>query len=365
MSSLEAGSACARGIARVYPQAEIVIKPAADGGEGTVDALVDSMEGEYINVKVTGPLGEEVISTYGIIGGETAVMEMSAAAGLPLVPEDRRDPLETTTFGVGEMIKDAVLRGCRRFIIGIGGSATNDGGMGMLQALGFEFFDEEGKTVGSKGKDLGRVQSVNGANAMPQLRECSFKIACDVTNVLCGDEGCSAVYGPQKGADGETVRLMDGWLKNYADAAVKVFPSGDPMYPGSGAAGGLGFAFMTFLGGKLESGIDIVAQEAGLEDAFAGADYVITGEGRMDGQTAMGKVPQGIAQLAKEQGAKTLAFAGGVTDDAGLCNDRIDAFFPIVRGAVSLKDAMDKECAMKNMSLAAEQVFRLIRTFDK
>ena len=361
LTSLEAGEAVRAGVLKADKDAEVVIRPLADGGEGTVEALAVGMGGEMIGCEVTGPLGEKVLAKYCIVKGSTAVIEMAQAAGLPLVPDELRDPLFTTTYGVGELILDAIRRGCRSFIVGIGGSATNDGGTGMLSALGFEFLDKNGERIAFGARGLEVLASISAENVIPELKECSFRVACDVNNPLCGERGCSAVYAPQKGASPEAVGIMDGWLGRYAETAKKVFPNADPDYPGAGAAGGLGFAFMTFLGGVLESGISIILDETELERYIADSDVVVTGEGRIDFQTAMGKAPIGVAKLAKKHGKKVVAFAGCVTDDAEECNNHgIDAFFPIVRGITTLDEALKKENAEKNLTATAYQVFRLI-----
>ena len=361
LTSMEAGRAVCEGIRRVYPDAVVSVRPLADGGEGTVEALVSGMNGELRTITVTGPLGQPLECSYGIIGSSgTAVIEMSAAAGLPLVPEQDRNPLLTTTYGVGEMIRDAIARGCRRFIVGIGGSATNDGGAGMLQALGYDFLDSDGKPIPQGAAGLKRLATISSDNVLPELSQCRFCVACDVTNPLCGELGASAIYGPQKGATPEMVRQMDLWLGRYAALAAKTFPRADASFPGTGAAGGLGFAFLTFTDAVLESGIHIVLEETHLADYIRNADLVITGEGRLDGQTAMGKAPVGVAGLAKQFGKPVLAFAGCVTEDAVACNQKgIDAFFPILRTVTTLSEAMEPGTAMKNMAGAAEQAMRL------
>lgn len=363
LSSIEAGRAIKNGIRKVYPDAKVSIRPVADGGEGTVDALVEGMNGQIHQISVTGPLGQPVTAKYGIISRtNTAVMEMSQAAGITLVPEEKRNPLYTTTYGVGEMIKDAIQKNCRHFIIGIGGSATNDGGIGMLQALGYDFLDSDGLPVPLGAIGLKDLASISCDNVIPALKECTFRIACDVTNVLCGKNGCSAVFGPQKGATDNMIAQMDAWLHHYASLAQNVSPQADPACPGTGAAGGLGFAFLTFTNAVLESGVKIILEETQLEDYIKTADYVITGEGCLDRQTVMGKAPIGVAKLAKQFGKPVLAFSGSATRDASLCNENgIDAFFPILCSVVSLEEAMNPETAAQNMSDTAEQVFRLIR----
>ena len=365
LTSLEAGNSAAAGIRRVFPGAECIVRPLADGGEGTVEALVAACEGKKMKISVTGPLGEPVLCQYGLIEKtKTAIIEMSGAAGITLVPASARNPLFTTTYGVGEVIRNAIEKGCRRFIVGIGGSATNDGGTGMLQALGFSLLNKTGKPIRPGALGLKDLAFIDDKNALPELKDCTFRIACDVTNPLCGEKGCSAVFGPQKGADRPMIQEMDQWLARYAALAAEKYPAADPSCPGAGAAGGLGFAFLTFLHGKLESGIQIVLDETRLADYVKDADLVITGEGRLDGQTVFGKAPIGVAKTARQYGKTVLAFSGCVTPDASACNAAgIDAFFPILRTVTSLEEAMDPRQAMKNMEDTVEQVFRVIKTF--
>ena len=355
LSSLAAGEAAAAGARDVFLDAETIVRPLADGGEGTVDALVAGMGGERRVLTVTGPAGRPVSAAYGILPGGTAVIEMAAAAGITLVTGAEKNPLLTTTFGVGEMIADAVRSGCRRFVIGIGGSATNDGGAGMLQALGFGLLDDEGKDIPRGGAGLERLKRVTWERALPGLAECAFRIACDVTNPLCGPNGASAVFGPQKGATPEMVKRLDAALAHFA-----AISGGDATYPGTGAAGGLGFAFRTFLRGELQRGVEIVLAETHLEDFVRTADIVVTGEGRLDAQTAMGKAPAGVAALAKRFGKPVIAFSGCVTPDAEVVNDHgIDAFFPVLRTVCTLDEALDVRNAAANLRATSRQVFRL------
>lgn len=366
MTSLEAGNAIKKGIKSILPDTEVRVRPVADGGEGTTDALIYGRDGvSRERCYVTGPLGDRITAEYTIYNaadGRTAVMEMAAAAGLPLVPENWRDPMHTTTYGVGEMINDAVSKGCERFIIGIGGSATNDGGIGMLQALGFYCLDADGHEVPYGAEGLGVLErivipgkmlvrknsselavadpvdtpivgtaAISGAGAVDEscvddddfasrLSRCTFSIACDVTNPLVGELGCSRVFAPQKGADAEMVEIMDGYMKNYADVVERSAEGkSDRNTPGAGAAGGLGYAFLMFLGGKLMPGIDIVLSEIGLEADVEWADTVITGEGRIDAQTMMGKTPLGVAKLAKKHGKYVIAIGGCLGDGAENC----------------------------------------------
>ena len=356
LGSVEAGTAAAEGARRVFPDAECVVRPLADGGEGTVEALAAGLGGELRRVPVTGPANRPTEATYGIVG-ELAIMEMAQAAGITLVSGAEKNPLHTTTFGVGEMIRDALGKGCRRFIVGIGGSATNDGGAGMLQALGFRLLDKDGNDIAHGGAGLASLASIDRAGTPPELVGCEFRIACDVTNPLCGESGASAVFGPQKGATPEMVATLDAALAHFAAVS-----GGDPDFPGSGAAGGLGFAFRTFLGGELRSGVSIVLEETHLADTLRDADIVVTGEGRLDAQTVMGKAPIGVARLAKEFGRKVIAFSGCATPDAGVVNAHgIDAFFPVLREVTTLEKALDKGNAAANLAATAEQVFRCFR----
>ncbi len=362
LSSLEAGDAIKSGILKAMPDAQVQVRPLADGGEGTVEALALGMGGELKTVEVTGPLGGKVNCLYGILEeSKTAIVEMSGAAGITLVSDAERNPLHTTTYGVGEVIKDAIANGCRHFIVGIGGSATNDGGIGMLQALGFGMLDKDGNQVPFGAKGIKEIVTITDDQVIPELKECSFRVACDVTNPLCGERGCSAVYGPQKGATPEMVKEMDAWLADYAKLVAAKYEKADADYPGTGAAGGMGFAFLAYTNAVLESGIKIILEETKLEEYVKDADIVITGEGRLDGQTAFGKAPIGVAKIAKKYDKTVLAFAGAVTKDAIVCNEHgIDAFFPILRRIQTLQEAMTSEIARDNMVTTVEQVFRLI-----
>lgn len=364
LSSKQAGEAARQGIIRASEDTDVVIFSIADGGEGTVDAIISKNSGEMIDVLVSDPLGRKIRACYGYINHKkTAVMEMAVASGLTLVNDAERNPLNTSTYGFGEMIRDAIRKGCRRFVIGIGGSATNDGGVGMLQALGFGFFDRNGNEIPKGARGLENLASIKTDKAMKELKECEFIVACDVNNPLCGNDGCSAVFGPQKGATDEMVSDMDRWLLSYAELTKKIIPSSDREYPGTGAAGGMGFAFMSYLRASLKSGIRIVMEETGFEDEVIDADLVITGEGRLDAQSCMGKVPAGVAEISGKYNKPVIAFSGAVTVDAVKLNEcGIDAFFPIVRTPCTLEEAMDRENAAKNLTEAVYQVMRLINT---
>ncbi len=367
LSSMQAGQAVMEGIKRVYSDAEVIVRPIADGGEGTVEALSQGMGGEIQKIKACDPLGRRIECEYGIISEtKTAIIEMSAAAGITLITAEERNPLNTTTYGVGEIIADAIKKGCRNFIIGIGGSATNDGGIGMLQALGFGMLDKDGNDIPLGGRGLKELAKITDDGTLPELYECTFNIACDVTNPLCGKNGCSAVYGPQKGADEIMIEQMDNWLSNYAMLTKELKPHSDINAPGAGAAGGIGFAFMSFLNANLKKGIDLILRETCLEQYVKDADIVVTGEGRLDSQTAMGKAPSGIAAIAKKYGRPVIAFSGCVTPEATKCNEcGIDAFFPVVRTVCTLDEAMNSENAYKNAADTAEQVFRVFSVCGK
>ena len=360
MTSMEAGMAVKAGVLAAHADAEVVVKPLADGGEGTTDALIEGLNGERVELTVTGPYREPVQAYYGYLKDtNTAVMEMATAAGITI--SDRKDPMEASTYGVGEMILHAINKGIRNFIIGIGGSATNDGGIGMLEALGFTFLDADGKNVGEGGQALSKVTSVKASGKNDLLSQCNFQIACDVTNPLCGFQGATYIYGPQKGVTSEMLPVLDAAMANYADVTEKFINKKTSDVSGAGAAGGLGFAFLSYLNGELTPGIQLILNAVHLEDEIKNADVVVTGEGRLDHQTAMGKAPVGVAKLGKKYGAKTIAFAGSVTKEAVACNEAgIDAFFPIVRGISTLEEAMDPAAAKANMTAATEQVFRLL-----
>ena len=367
LSSVAAGNAAAEGVRRVFPDAECVVRPLADGGEGTVDALVAGLGGELRRVTVTGPAGKPVTAKYGLLPDGVAVMEMAEAAGITLVSGAEKNPLHTTTYGVGEMILDAVRNGAKTFVIGIGGSATNDGGAGMLQALGFRLLDASGNDIPRGGAALAKLarielpsEPLNRLTAEPL----NFRIACDVKNPLCGENGASAVFGPQKGATPEMVAELDAALSHFAEivnSTVRLRLPTTPNTPGAGAAGGLGFAFKAFLNAELVPGVDLILNETHLEDFIRDADVVITGEGRLDGQTVMGKAPIGVARLAKKYGKRVLAFSGILGDGVEAVNAAgIDAYFPILRKLVSLEEALDVSNAAANLTATVEQAFRLV-----
>ena len=362
LSSIEADEAIRDGILGVCKDATIVISPLADGGEGTTDALIDGMGGEKISLSVTGPDKRIVEGYYGHIEDKKlAIIEMAMAAGITHLNDNERNPYTTTTYGVGEMIAHAIKKGCRSFIVGIGGSATNDGGTGMLDALGYDFYNVSGEIIHPTGGTVDEIAEIREDNVLPELKNCKFRVACDVDNPLCGKRGASYIFGPQKGASPEDCQILDQKMAKYAKVVEAHTNTTNSLAKGAGAAGGLGFAFLTFLPAQLGPGVQLILDETGLEAKIQDADYVITGEGRLDEQTSMGKAPIGVARLAKKYDKKVIAFAGSIAPDAKICHEKgIDAFFPMVRGVCTLEEAMDKRCAYQNLKDATEEVFRLL-----
>jgi glycerate kinase len=360
LTAAQAGHAIAQGVQVVYPQAEVAIVPVADGGEGTVQALVDATGGKIIQHYVTGPLGEPVMAFYGILGdGRTAAIEMAASSGLPLVPPERRDPRITTTYGVGELILAALDQGSRHFIIGIGGSATNDGGAGMAQALGASLTDQQGLAIARGGSALSTLQhiSINGMDA--RLQECTFEIASDVSNPLTGPTGASAVYGPQKGATPEMVAELDSALAHYAAVIERDLGLSVRDIPGAGAAGGLGAGLLSFLHATMRPGAQIVLEAVKLEEHLKQANLVITAEGQLDSQTAYGKSVAAVAALAKRYGLPVLALAGSLGDDyQTVYNLGVDAVAVLPSRPMTLDYAM--EHAAELMTDATERALRLL-----
>ena len=358
LSSLDAGMAIKGGILKNNPNSEVKVFPISDGGEGLSDALKKYFDTEEIEVEVTGPEFEKVKAYYGLNSEKKlAVIEMAAAAGLPLV-KGEKSAKKATTYGVGEMLIDAMDRGAREFVIGIGGSATNDGGIGMLSALGFRFLDEKGNNVSPNALGLRELASIDISGAKPELKDCRFTVACDVDIPLCGDNGCSKIFAPQKGAGPEEILKMDEWLGKYAKLTGKIFPKSDKDFPGSGAAGGMGFALKSYLNAELKPGIDIVISFTGLEASIRAADLVITGEGRIDSQTSKGKVISGITRIAKKFGKKVIAFCGSVSDDANVPG--LDKIIPVTPEGMPLQEAMKPDVAADNLKLAAETIGEIL-----
>ena len=361
LSSDDAGAAVAEGILAAYEKADVIVCPFADGGEGTLEAFL-SAGGRVETVRVSDPLGRRIEAAYGILEDGTCVIESAKAIGLCLLDESERNPLRTTTRGLGELIAAAAGKGARDFIIGIGGSSTNDCGIGMLQALGFEIRNENGKYVKPGAAGLAEAASVSRQHALAGLSQCRFTIACDVQNPLCGVNGASMIYGPQKGATDADCRNMDLWMNRFSELVVKAFPEADPDEKGAGAAGGLGFALKTFLSGEMRSGADILFEKIKAEKLIESCDLVITGEGRIDSQTAMGKAPVKIAALAKKYQKPVIAFAGSIGEGAEKCHKLgIDAILPITADAsLPLEEAMKRDVAYGNLSSAAGRAMQRI-----
>lgn len=359
LSALKVAQAIALGIKRVLPDAETVVVPMADGGEGTVEALVDATCGQIITTDVTGPLGESIAAKWGILGdGVTGIIEAAAASGITLVPPGKLNPLITTTYGTGELIRAALNAGCRKLIVGIGGTATNDGGAGMAQALGVRLLDNRGKELPRGGAALAKLDRIDVSGLDRRLAECHVVSACDVTNPLCGELGASVVYGPQKGASEEMCRRLDEALSHYAgvikaDLGIEVMD-----LPGAGAAGGLGAGLVAFLGSDLLPGIDIVIEFVGLVDHLGDASLVFTGEGRIDGQTLFGKTVSGVFSKAKALRIPTVAIVGEVTNSSDVYQSGIDAVLSIAPGPVSLEKSMADAASL--IADAAERAMRLI-----
>ena len=358
MSSLQAGNAVAEGLRRADPRADITVLGLADGGEGTAELITLAMNGQMYEKNVTGPLGTSVSARWGYITEKkTAVIEMAEAAGLPLVPDHLRDPRRTTTFGVGELMREALDRGCREMLLCLGGSATNDGAMGALSALGARFYDENDELLGATGADMCRVSSADLSGLDSRLQETCIRIACDVTNPLGGELGAAAVFGPQKGASKSAVLELDGGLSRFADAMSVAVGRDLRNVPGAGAAGGMAFGLMSVLSAEPQMGAQLVLSSQNAEAALRGAELVITGEGRCDGQTAAGKGPAAFCRMAKNAGAVSVALCGSI--GSGADNSSADALFCIQQGAVSLAEAMEPATAARNLAKTAEQVLRL------
>lgn len=368
LSSIEAGNTIKEGILKSCSNAEVIVKPIADGGEGTIDALVEGMNGIKYQIEVQGPLNKKVTASYGIIEQDEkiAIIEMAQAAGITLISKQDRNPLYTTTYGVGEIIKDAIKKGCRNFIVGIGGSATNDAGVGMLQALGWKFYDIDGNLLGLGGKVLDKIAQIDDSNIIKELKECKFKVACDVNNPLYGENGATYIYGPQKGATDEIIKILDNGFINFSKIVEKTYNKFTSQASGTGAAGGLGYAFVTFLDAKLESGINIILNEINLEEDIKNCDIVITGEGKLDSQTIQGKAPIGVAKLYKKYSKPVIAFGGSISNDAYEFNKHgIDAVFSIVNEPMTLEKAMEVNVAKFNLKMTVMQIFNLYKTRQK
>ena len=367
LSSMEVATCIEKGIKRVLPQAECIKIPMADGGEGTVQSLVDAAGGEIIKKRVTGPSGKTVTACYGWLSGKrTAVIEMAEASGLPLVDGREKNPLKTTTYGTGQLLLDAIVRGAEEIILGIGGSATNDGGVGMAQALGVKFLDVAGQEIKEKGSGgmLAKIRAIDIIGLDSRVPETDIRVACDVKNPLYGKKGAAHVFGPQKGATPRMVEVLDGNLKHLSGLMRRDLKKDVAKIPGAGAAGGLGGGLVAFAGATLQSGVDIVLKTTELEKYLRGADLVITGEGRIDFQTAFGKTPSGVAHAAKKCKVPVVAIGGALADDAhNVFVHGIDGIASAVARDMPLEEAI--RCTSQNLENVAERVIRMIQIGQK
>ena len=360
LSSMQVADAVERAALQTCPSCEVVKVDVADGGEGTMDALRRILGGEKIEIEVADPLGRPVQASYAILNdGITAVVEMAAASGLPLLAPEERNPLKTSTYGTGQLIADALDRGCRRFLVGIGGSATNDAGMGMLRALGYSFLDAQGNLLYGCGESLEKVASIDVSSTNPALASAEFIVACDVEAPLYGPTGAAYVFAPQKGADSDMVERLDNGLKHFSKIVKRYqnLTQNSSNVPGAGAAGGLGFGFLAFLNARLEPGIDMVLDAIGFDDVIKGADLIITGEGRIDSQTLAGKTPYGVLQRAKRQGIPVIAIGGNVQltqEEAKAVG--FTSVLQVTPPGMPLNDAMNPETAAENISRRAVTV---------
>lgn len=362
LTSAEVAEAVTAGITESGVSAQVVTVPIADGGEGTCATLLAGLGGEYIGLQVHGPLREEIPVTYGILPDGTAVIEMAAAAGLPLVPMDQRNPLHTSTVGVGEMIKDALTHGCRKFIIGLGGSATNDGGIGMLTALGYRFLDTNNRPIEPVGASLSAICSVDCSHVLSGLEACHFLAACDVENPFYGECGAAYVFAPQKGASPSCVQLLDQGLQNFAQVIHNYCGISVADMRGAGAAGGLGGGLYAFLNAELKPGTEIIFEHLHLEDLVQQADVVFTGEGKVDCQSIMGKAPSAIAKLGRKYGKPVILIAGSISDDALAAHEAgVTAMFSITDGPMSLDAAMDNTHARHLVAKTVRQIMQLVQ----
>ncbi|CNB58808.1 glycerate kinase [Yersinia intermedia] len=356
LSALDVAVQIEAGFRTQFPDAQYIKLPVADGGEGTVEAMVAATAGRIIQVNVTGPLGDEVAAFYGISGDDkSAFIEMAAASGLELVPPELRNPLKTTSYGTGELICNALDQGVKHIIIGIGGSATNDGGAGMVQALGVKLLDKQGKQIGFGGGKLAELDVIDISGLDPRIKQCQIDVACDVTNPLTGSEGASAIFGRQKGATPEMVSQLDDGLQHYAGIIKRYLDIDVDQVEGAGAAGGLGAALLAFCGATLSPGIDIVTDALGLDALVRDATFVITGEGRIDSQTIHGKVPIGVARVAKRYNKPVIGIAGSLTDDVDVVYEHgLDAVFSVIYSICTLEQALDNAAA--NVFMTARNI---------
>ncbi|WP_040951635.1 glycerate kinase [Gorillibacterium massiliense] len=364
MTAKEVCEAMEKGLRKVFPDANYIHVPMADGGEGTVQSLVDASGGHLYTKEVTGPLGQKVTAKYGILGdGETAAIEMASASGIQHVTKETKNPLITTTYGTGELILECLEKGIKRIIIGIGGSSTNDGGTGMAEALGVKFLDAEGQMLPRGGGSLDKLVTIDVSKLDPRLQQVDMVVACDVTNPLCGENGASHVFGPQKGATPEMVQQLDAALAHYAGVVKEQLQKDVINVPGAGAAGGLGAGLLIFTKAVLKKGVEIVIDYTEIKRKMADADLVITGEGGIDFQTKFGKAPYGVARAAKESGKKVIAIAGYIGEGIDtLYTEGIDAVFGIVPGAAEIEKLLAE--GPRNVERTCENIARVLKFYE-
>lgn len=364
LTSVEAGEAAARGVKEIFPSCDTLVVPVADGGEGLLDVLVTALQGKYISLSAHGPRMETIETRYGLSGdGRTALIEMAAISGLPLVPPEKRNPMLTTTFGTGELIKNALDQGCRNFIIGLGGSATNDAGVGMLQALGYRFRDKTGHTLGTGGQILAEIAEVDGWNIHPALKESRFVAACDVRNPFHGPQGAAHIFARQKGADDTMIQALNAGMQSFANVIKKTTGKDIAHHPGAGAAGGMGGGLLAFLDAELKPGIQLLLEAMNFSEKIKGSDLIITGEGKADRQTIMGKVPYGILKEAQKENIPVIIVAGSIEDAEELNQAGFKGVFSLAPGPITLEKAMEPEFAGKNISRLVSQLCSVLTSF--
>ena len=371
LTAVEVAKAIEKGVHKVFPNCETVKIPIADGGEGTMETLLDALGGAKVKIKAHDPLMRFIKVEYGLVNEgvankeKTAVIEMAIASGLTHLNKEEQNPSTTTTFGTGQIIKDALMRGCHTFLIGIGGSATNDAGTGMLRALGYRFLDKDGKETNGTGKSLSEIYTIDESKVMPELKEAHFTIACDVNNPLSGPNGAAFVYAPQKGADEQMVKDLDSGLESFRKLIEKEKGLDLNATQGAGAAGGLGGAFYAFLNAQLKPGIEVVLEAVDFEKHLQNTDLVITGEGKLDQQTGMGKAGSGILDTASKKDVPVIAIGGSVEDVGDLNKRGFVSLFSIIPAPMQVEQAMQKENAQTNITQTTEQIMRTIKQFRK
>lgn len=366
LTSRQVADAFAEGFSTIFEQCEILKISVADGGEGTLSTLVEALQGRYVEMSVADPLMRSVTARYGLVDdGKSAIVEMAAASGLVLLEAGERNPMKCSSYGTGELIADALRRGARRILLCIGGSATNDAGVGMLRALGFRFLDQGGRELAGRGEDLRHIVSIDARGVMPELFEAEFVVACDVTNPLYGEQGAAYVYAPQKGADSSMVECLDSGLRNFAELLKEYSGNDVAMIQGAGAAGGLAAGAVALLGAHLERGVDMVLDAIGFHDIIRGSDLVITGEGRIDSQTFMGKLPCGVLRAASAQSIPAIAICGVVEECEALHQSGFAAIIPLLDNPSSFEEAMREDIATRRVKSTAKHIAKLMQSCRK